>query len=206
VRVGGRVYRSRISSAVARNASSSAAFGLSQKCTRHALSRRPSRMRCTDCGEIDSTPFSAAVRASSAQVQSDSERPARSGSSHASFTRCVATTGGKTGSSPRPALSWRPSRRFFTNRSPHLRTILRVLHTCRATDETLWPSASSSTILARTMSRCAMRWPRVRADSSVRSVADKSNRIGVLFTPATRYASPLRAEFLAGYFPPGPCT
>ena len=41
------------------------------------------------------TPRSMAVRASSAHVHSDSERSAFSGSSHASFTRCVAITGGK---------------------------------------------------------------------------------------------------------------
>ncbi len=40
------------------------------------------------------------VRANSAHVQSDSERSTVSGSSHASFTKCSATAGGKTGWPP----------------------------------------------------------------------------------------------------------
>src|SRR3954467_13955526 len=53
-------------------------------------------MRCTVCGEIESTTSSAfSRRANSAQSQCDSERPSLSGRSHAILTRCTATSGGK---------------------------------------------------------------------------------------------------------------
>src|SRR4051794_39846720 len=53
-------------------------------------------MRCTVCGEIESTTWSAFnCRANSAQSQCDSERPSLSGRSHAILTRCTATSGGK---------------------------------------------------------------------------------------------------------------
>src|SRR5262249_37950551 len=97
----GRVYRSQISSTVARNDSSRGTFGLNQWCTRHGLSLCDSRIRCTDWGEISSTtPSRLSARASSSHVQSESERPSASGSSQASLTRCVATTGGKTAWTP----------------------------------------------------------------------------------------------------------
>jgi hypothetical protein len=93
----GRVYKVKTSRTVARKASSICTFGLNQWWTRHGLSFCENKIRCTDCDEIDSTiARSTAVRASSAQVQSESERPALSGSSQASLTRWVATTGGKT--------------------------------------------------------------------------------------------------------------
>ncbi|GEM_PF-5366998 len=83
-------------------------------------------------------------------------------------------------------LGTRPQRQgsvgLFTNRSPHLRMILRVLPTCRATEDTLCPSASNSTIVARSTSRCAMRWLRIRARSSACSFGVNSIRIGVLLT------------------------
>src|SRR6266487_1353180 len=95
-RSSGRVYSVNTSRTVARKASSISTFGLNQWWTRHGLSFCENKIRCTDCGEIDSTtPLSIAVRANSAQLQSDSDRPALSASSHASLTRCVATTGGK---------------------------------------------------------------------------------------------------------------
>ena len=53
-------------------------------------------MRCTVCGEIESTTRSASsCRANSAQSQCDSERPSLSGRSHAILTRWTATSGGK---------------------------------------------------------------------------------------------------------------
>jgi hypothetical protein len=63
-----------------------------------------------------------------------------------------------------------------------LRTTLRVLPTCRATDKTLWRKHNPGThhVAMRTM-----RWLRVRVDSSVRSsVAGKSTLIGVMFALA----------------------
>lgn len=71
------------------------------KCTRQGLSFCEKRIRCTDCGEIFCTiPSRTSERASSAHVHSDSDRPAASGSSQASFIRCVATSGGKAGWTP----------------------------------------------------------------------------------------------------------
>ena len=58
-------------------------------------------MRWTDEGAIESTrPSRFRLRASSAHVHVDSERPMVSGSSQASLTRCVVTSGGKTGWAP----------------------------------------------------------------------------------------------------------
>src|SRR5712691_5245878 len=101
----GRVYRVNTSRTVVRKTSSICTCGLSQWWTRHGLSFCENKIRCTDCGEIDSTtPHSIAVRANSAHVHSDSERPALSGSSHASLIRWVATTGGKKRNPPASGL------------------------------------------------------------------------------------------------------
>ena len=57
--------------------------------------------RGTDEGEIASvTPSRISVRASSLQSQVESDRSHRSGSSHASLIRYVATIGGKTRGTP----------------------------------------------------------------------------------------------------------
>src|SRR5688572_22158660 len=53
---------------------------------------------------VSTMPVSRSVRANSAHVQSDSERPAASGSSHASLTRWVATSGGKNRGTPTPRI------------------------------------------------------------------------------------------------------
>lgn len=104
-----------------RNASSRATLGLSQSCTLQGFSLLLSRMRCTDCGEFDSTvPSAVSLIASCPQVHSDSERSALSGNSHASFTRCAATSGGKAGRTPAARLIDQPGKPVVLETFPPL--------------------------------------------------------------------------------------
>src|SRR5439155_6888493 len=92
----GRVYSSQIPRTWSTNAPSRGALGLSHTCVRHGLSVWCSRIRGTVCARIAATtPLRTNSRAISAQSQVESERPRRSGRSHAILTTCRATTGGK---------------------------------------------------------------------------------------------------------------
>jgi hypothetical protein len=96
-----RVSRSATARTCAANVASQGVRGCSQRCERQGFRRFAARIRWTVWGEMAATTASmTSCRASSAQSQWLSERPACSGRSQARRTRCSATSGGKRPGAP----------------------------------------------------------------------------------------------------------
>jgi len=83
-----RVYSAQMFFTRRQNSASRGALDESHRCFRQGLSLWLARIRCTVCGEIESTtPSAFNCLANSAQSQCDSERPTLSGRSQAILTR-----------------------------------------------------------------------------------------------------------------------
>jgi hypothetical protein len=109
-----------------------------------------------------------ASRASSGADHNDNGTPVAAGSWHANdFTSAACTAVNRRG---RPDLgrSISPSRPWSANRPRHLRTVSSVVANSAAMSALVCRAAASSTIRARTRSRCGVLCPRARRFSTRR--------------------------------------